>query len=696
MYALDPEVTRPSPTLPVWQRVGNALTRFQDAQRGSLFLWVPVCLAIGIWGYFRLPQEPAALVWSGLIVLVMLLAAALALGLRWTVLIGMFLVLLGVGLAATRTAWVAGPTLGWRYYGPVQGRIVGIDRSASDRVRLTLDRVVLEDIAPVRTPRRVRISLHGDGGVADPRVGQTAQITAHLGPPEGPVEPGGFDFQRHAFFLGIGAVGYSRNPLVLWSETVQGLWIDRMRMDIAKAVRRVLPGETGAFAAAVTTGDRSAMSQDTLAALRTSNLAHLLAISGLHMGLLTAVAFGALRFGMALIPQLCLRYPIKKYAAVGAFLAASGYLALSGGNVATQRAFIMVSVMLLAVIVDRRALTLRAVALAATIVLVLRPEALVGPGFQMSFAATTALVAIFRQIQRITPEAMPRWLRPVLATVVSSAVAGAATAPFAAAHFNHVAQYGLIANLLCVPLMGMMVMPAAVLAAVLAPIGLGWIGLALMAPAIDWILGVAQFVASMEDAVIRVPSPGAAVLPLIALGALWLIAIQGGARWLGLAFICAGFLIWSDNNRPDLLISSDGRLVGVMTEAGRALNKATGQGFAARVWLENDGDVPDQERAAQRPGFSGDDSIRRARVGDLDLAVVSGRGAAIRAADLCVTVDIVITAAKAEPGTMDCIMIDRDRLMRDGAVSARLTPQGLVWASARRHAGQRPWTVGAR
>ncbi|KKK80916.1 hypothetical protein LCGC14_2818710, partial [marine sediment metagenome] len=216
---------------------------------------------------------------------------------------------------------------------------------------------------------------------------------------------------------------------------------------------------------AILTGDRSGMGRDTLQALRDSNLAHLLAISGLHMGLLTGVVFSALRFALALIPALALGHPVKKYAAVGALLAGAGYLALSGGNVATQRAYIMVAVVLGAVLLDRRALTLRGVALAATIVLVLRPEALTGPGFQMSFAATTALIAVFRLMRDSGGPRAPRLLQPVLALVVSSGVAGAATAPIAAAHFNQIAKFGLVANLLSVPLMGTLVMPAAVLAA---------------------------------------------------------------------------------------------------------------------------------------------------------------------------------------------------------------------------------------
>ena len=373
-----------------------------DGQRGHLFPWAPVCLALGIGGYFSLPVEPTAQHW------VMLGLALAALGIIWAAgarhnvgLIALWLVLAGIALAGLRSHNVSDPVLSFRYYGANEGRVVTIDRSLSDRTRLTLDRVRLDRVSPAKTPGRVRVSLHGEWEFA-PEAGAIIATTGHLSPPQGPAEPGGFDFQRQAWFRGLGAVGYTRSPVVRldYPGTGAGLWVYRLRLRISSAIQARLPGDGGAFAAAVTTGDRSAMRRETLNALRASNLAHLLAISGLHMGLLTGFVFGALRLGLAAIPPLALRWPVRKIAAVGALGAGAFYLALSGGNVATERAFIMVAVVLIAVLLERRALTLRAVALAALIVLLLRPEALIEPGFQMSFAATTALIAAFGALRR--------------------------------------------------------------------------------------------------------------------------------------------------------------------------------------------------------------------------------------------------------------------------------------------------------
>lgn len=640
--------------------VGDGFLR----QRGHLFPWVPVCLAAGVGGYFALPVEPRAPHYA--------LAAGLALALAGLALrvrpaatpplMALALVLAGVCVAGARAHMVAGPVLEWRYYGPVAGRVVVIDRSASDALRLTLDRVTLRDMAPARTPERVRVSLHGRQGLFAPRPGQRVAMTAHLSPPAGAVEPGGFDFRRHAWFKRLGAVGYTRAPMVLLRPAQAGaLPVARARMALSERVRAALPGEAGSFAAAIMTGDRSAIGQPTLEALRISNLAHLLAISGLHMGLLAGVVLGALRLGLAAVPAVGLRVPARKIAAVGALLAAAGYLALSGGNVATERAFIMVAVMLVAVILDRRAISLRAVAVAAVVVLLLRPEALLGPGFQMSFAATTALVAVFGWMRGRAPADVPGWLRPVFGVVIASLIAGLATAPVAAAHFNQIARFGLLANLASVPLMGTLVMPAAVLAACLMPLGLEGAALWAMGLGLEWILGVAHWVAALPGARGAVVSPSGAVLPLMAVGALWLILWQGRLRLAGLALVAVALLLWTQAQRPAILISGDGGLVGVMTAEGRALSRARGNGFVARIWLENDGDSAGQQAAAAR--WQG-----VARVpGGGRLIHVRGKRAARDAA--CRAGDWMVLNVTAPERALPCRVIDLAELRESGALA---------------------------
>ena len=661
----------------------QCFAEMMHAQRGALFGWVPVCLAIGIGAYFQLGFEPTNL-HLGRVALAALFCAAFARGFpepaRPFAVAGM-LICLGVLLAAARAHSVSGPVLEFRYYGAVEGRIVEIDRSQSDALRLTLDRVVLERVPPERTPHRVRLSLHGDRSfdiTAEP--GLRVMLTGHLSPPSGPVEPGGFDFQRHAWFARLGAVGYARTPLMGVSEPAGGLGVFRVRMAACARIQQVLPGDTGGFAAAITTGDRSAISQAAFDDLRASNLAHLLAISGLHMGLMSGVVFAALRIALALIPPLVLRVPACSIAAGGALIAAAGYLALSGGNVATQRAFVMVAVALVALMLGRRAISLRSVAIAATIVLVLRPEALMGPGFQMSFAATTALVAVFGWLRDGQIPMGPNWFKPVSAVFISSAVAGIATAPIRAAHFNAIAQYGLLANLVSVPFMGVLVIPAAVVAAVLAPLGLEAVGLWAMSLGVKWILLVSHFVAELPDARNYVVGPNGWVLPLLSLGFLMLLLWRGRLRWSGAVAMAASFVIWSGTERPDFLVSDTGTLVGVMTEQGRALSKKRGAGFAARNWLENDGDGKDQTQAFERWDAGG------------DVLHLSGKRA-VAAFEGCVKGQIVVSSVPLSQRGLPCMVHDPESLLHTGALAYRKGPEGWrISKTARAASGERLWT----
>lgn len=666
-------------------------------QRGRLFLYVPVFLAIGIGSYFALPREPTPPEWTALAALTLALATLA----RWLsedlvpLLIAATLALCGLLLAGHRAHQVAAPVLSHRYYGAIEGRIVKIDRSASDAIRLTLDQVVLERTSRARTPHHIRIALHGDQGYFLPEPGQRIMTTGHLGPPPAPSEPGGFDFRRLAWFERLGAVGYTRIPVLIAAPPdPTGQSLTRLRLRISNAVQDRIPGDRGGFAAAILTGDRSGIPQSRIEDLRRSNLAHLLAISGLHMGLLTGFVFGLLRLAMALVPPFALRVPTRKLAALGALGAGGFYLALSGGNVATERAYLMVSVMLVAVLLDRRAISLRSVAMAATLILILRPEALVQAGFQMSFAATIALVAVFRFLSddRAWRDRLPRWALPVVSVILCSVVAGIATAPIAAASFNRIAEYGLIANLLSVPLMGLVIMPAAVLAALLAPFGLEGLGLALMSPAIGWILTVAEQVGALEGAVLPIIQPDPWVIPMLSLGALWLILWQGAARFAGLPVMALALLLWSMTTRPALLIAPEGEVVGLMTPEGRALSRARAGSFTASSWLQADGDGADQALAHARAGAAPSPQITHLWGGGLDVLHLAGKRALVDLDKLCIQGRIIVTTEAPEEKPRSCTLLTPADLRATGARAYDIRAGQIVMRSVTQDSGVRLWT----
>ena len=673
-----------------------ALTPLQAVQaaRGQLFPFVPVFVALGIGFWFLLGFEPGAGHYAG--------TAALGLGLLvvWRrgpellqpVAVAAACICLGVLSIGLRAHLVQAPMLAYPYYGPVQGRIIDIDRSQTDALRLTLDQVVLADHAPDKTPRTVRVSLHGRPPDLPYEPGQTVQVTARLAAPEGPTEPGGFDFRRMAYFNQLGAVGYTASPVVLWQPPEGGAEvINRLRNRLSQAIERAMPGDSGAFASGVMTGDRSNISAAVTSDLRLSSLAHLLAISGMNMAFLTGFVFAITRYGVALIPPVALRINSKKLAAVVAFGVALFYLLLSGANVATTRAFLMVTVMLGAVLFDRRALSFRSVALAALVLLALQPESLTEPGFQLSFAATIALIAGFAPAQNWFRARLPGWTLPPLMLVMTSLLAGLATAPFAAATFNRFTDYGLLANLLTVPVMSLL-MGAGAVAALLAPFGLAWPALWVMDACARWILFVAHWVAGLEGAVTPIPSPDPLVVPLIALGALWAVLWVGRARLAGAVPLVLGLVLWGMSERPAGLVSADGVLVGLMSAEGRALSAPKGAGFAAKSWLEDDGDLALAAAAALRPGFAGPKAARAFEIGGVRGEVLAGKGALAGLEAACARADLVIVPASlgpAPPQRKGCLVIDRTVLDRSGAIALQPEAGGL-WLIPVRQA-QRIW-----
>lgn len=668
-------------------------------QRGHLFGWVPVCLGIGIGAYFALPVEPVRtdyiiLAAIGVLAFALIRPLGAVLG---PVAVAIVLSCAGFGMAAVRSHQVAAPVLGFRYYGPIEGRIVRVDRSSSDAIRLTLDQVRLDRMSPARTPAKVRVSLHGEQGWIDPTPGLRVMTTGHLSPPNGPVEPGDFDFRRMAWFGGLGAVGYTRNPVLALApadEGRAGLAVDRMRTVLSAAIQARVSGDAGGYASAVMTGDRAGISQEANDNMRASNLYHLVSISGMHMGMLAAFVFAIVRTGVALIPPLALRFSAKKIAAMVALPVAAFYLALAGRDVPTERAFVMVAVMLVAVLLDRQALTLRSVAIAALIVMGLRPESLTNPGFQMSFAAVVALIFAFSRMPHAQSE-RPIWrhaILPVLMLLFSSLVAGSATAPYAAAHFNRIAHYGLIANLLAVPAMGMFVMPGGVILAVLGPLGLDQPAVWMIDYGSRWILFVANQVANTGGAMSAVPKPPDVMLPIMTMGLLFIVIWQGRSRLLGLVPVAAALWFWIGAERPALLISDTGALVGLMTSEGRVLSKARGDSFSAENWLENDGVMTSQEVAFSYPGLDQEGRITRLSLGNAVVVQVSGKTALAELSEMggCGGADVLIVNVAVEQA-MPCDVYDVIRLRDTGALAGRIEDGALKLTTVQEVSGQRLW-----
>ena len=431
--------------------------------------------------------------------------------------------------------------------GPVriEGVVAEIDSNERNR-RIRIAVRAIEGLAPEQTPRFVRFSYRGEIPFSP---GRAVACSAILSPPPRPVVPGDYVFHRDAYFQQLGGVGFATGkceplPTPPPSSSVEraGYWIGALRRAIATHVYEAAGEKGGGMAAAMVAGDRSFITPDDAEVLRLSGLAHLLSISGVHMVLAGGIVFFAIRFAWPLAEPLALRIPSVQAAAFGAVIACTLYFAISGGEVATQRAYIMALIAFGAKLFDRPALSLRSVAVALFVVVLLQPESVVTPGFQMSFAASASLIALYEIWPKLDRPDRPGILARigpwVVGAVATSFVASMATLPFALHHFDRAAIFSVLANIISTPIITLWTTPAAAAAAIAAPFGLDEPFLALMGLSLDWVLAIARW--SVETSPeIDLPRMGSAGLALSALGiAVFCLASRRGRAFATVPLAC--------------------------------------------------------------------------------------------------------------------------------------------------------------
>jgi competence protein ComEC len=585
----------------------RALPAAFEAEQDRWFLWVPVLFGVGIWAYFTLAVEPtltATLVPVGMALTVALVWRESGAALPVTS--ALLAATLGHAAAKLRSERVAAPVLAEQTRPlSVTGWIELIEPRPERGERVTLRVASIDELPREQWPKRVRVRTL----VATPASllpGDGVRVVAMLSPPAGPALPDGFDFARSAWFQGLGAVGYSRNAIERaqidtppdWDVALRGT-LERTRRAIGTRITAALPGEAGAIANALITGERGGITEATNNAFRDSGLFHIMSISGLHMVIMAGAVFFSVRFLLSLVPLLALRFSIKKWAATAAAAGAFGYLLLSGSTTPTVRSWIMISIMYLAVLLDRPAVAPRNVALAALAILVLWPESLIDVGFQMSFAAVVALVSAYEAVrEREDPGRAPRggpvWQATRLfgGIVLSTLIASIAVAPLAAFHFHVSQQYAILANLIAIPICNLVVMPAALATLVAMPFGLEAWPLMVMGWGIDGMVWCAYTVAALPGAVARLPAFSSTAFAMMVAGGIWIALWQRQWRWLGVIPVLIGFALATRIDKPDILVGRGGKLLAVRADDGRlmAVGDAAGR-FDLSRWLEHDGDA---------------------------------------------------------------------------------------------------------
>jgi len=567
------------------------LTVAREFETGIAFHFSPIFLSIGILIYYSVPHEPF---FSALAITSICLIIALRLlklhGALYYVLIACLCTFLGMLFAKFEVTRNAAPMIERQVTTELRGIVLNVDQNTRSAPRYLIKPISLGVQSIEQLPRTVRASALAKHEEIFP--GDTIVGRVRLQPVTGPVYPGGYDFSFFAWQKGLGGSGFfmgkpERGKTISahldWQSAAQ-IHINLIRKRIAVRIKKALPDYTGGIAVALITGDRTGIPQKAQENLRRTGLAHILAISGLHMALVSLTLITTIRFILSRNVYLTLNYPIKKWAVIAGFLSATIYLTLSGGAVATQRAWIMISVMLMAILLDRRGITIRSVVISAIIILIISPSSLMSPGFQMSFAAVASLVAGYELInnqrqkryasQLVFVQPSPVWRlvgdvgKYFAGIATTSLIAGTATAFIAAWHFHQVAPFGLVANLFAMPIVALMVMPSLLAAMIFMPYGLEFMPLAIASIGIDWIINIAAWI-EMQSPNGNTGLVSRYTLIVFAIFLAMLTLMKTRLRYLSLFLFPVILIGFQRELPPDIIIAENGRAIGVKSKGDK-------------------------------------------------------------------------------------------------------------------------------
>jgi competence protein ComEC len=693
------------------------------AQVDRLFVWTPVAFGAGAATYLGLKDEPV--LWPAALAFAVLAGATVLVAARGgsrglqALLTLAAIAAAGFCVAKIRSDDVAAPIVpAGLGVATVEGFVVDVDTPGASGPRLLIAPTAIGGLSADQLPLRVRIVMP-PSGLAAP--GTAIRVRVLLDPPPAPASPGAYDFARDAWFAGEGGVGLARGP----PETIDAPpppWRLRLLMAVnafrwataerlATDMDRALGGQAGdaaGLAVAVTTSHQDWLTPEVRNDLRSAGLAHMLAIAGLHTAALSGFVFFGLRLLIAAWPWLAVRVSGKKLAAAGALAAVLAYLVLSGAHAPARRAAITASVAFIAILLDRRAVSLRSLALAALIILATEPEVVVQPGFEMSFCATAALVAL--------AEIWPRAPRPMglpwpialvqrvrdgfVALFVVSLVAGAATGPFAIQHFNRIANYGVLANLTADLVASVVMMPALAVALLCELVGRG-----LSQPALfvaGWaaraILGLGHLFATAPAAGVATSAAPQVALLISYFGILFVCLWRGWMRWVGLP-LAAAVALWPRPAPPVAWIADDGGDAAIAVGRQEVALRPAVRTYATDVWAQRRGlAVPTDMEQARGALFDCDYWSCVARPGvkpALAIWWTRREPKPVRLQELCEGADILVLRAEvALPGVCRGVLVlTPEQFAVGGAAELFATPHGwrVVWSAPLR--GRRPWSA---
>lgn len=686
-------------------RLQQVFDKWHRQEEARFFFWLPVCLGAGMALYYALHDEPGLWLHAALPLLIGFLFIRKRLP-RFIALLVLALLLAAAGASYAKFRTDAmGLTM---LKAPLPIRSVSgtvhalqyVDKG----VRITLSDVVIKGLEAVDTPGSVRVSFRARH-MPDLTLGQRINLRAALLPPSGPAMPNAFDFSRYFFFRHIGAVGYAIPPILIEGETSRsGIleWIDETRDRMTAAIHRTLPGANGAVAAGLITGDDAAIPEQVNEELRAANLLHIIAISGAHMVVIGGIVFVALRCVLVLIPGFGQRPAVKSITAFLTLLAITAYVAITGFELSAVRAYVMLAFVLIAILVRRDTDPLRSIALAALVMLLYDPSDITEPGFQLSFAATLALIAAFdvwfRDSLLEGASLLQKLIRMFGFLCLTTIVAQAATTTIILFHFNNFTPYGMISNLILTPVVTFIIMPMVALYFVFLPFGTEQWALYLLDYGIDAMLYVARSVAAWPHALSYLPAVTEWGIALAVFGLLWLCLWQSRARRYGAIAVIIGTASLFTVQGPHLFLGPRAGQIAMDTHKGYVMLRGRSGSLFAELWANGTGNAHFTEYRLAKP-------LKEAEC-TRDSCVINTAGTRIHishtVADIkkgCPDADIWISGyhffpeERARCGSA-MTFIDRNDFDAKGAHWAMLRDGKLQWHNTRMQQGLRPWSVG--
>ncbi|MBR5129686.1 MAG: ComEC/Rec2 family competence protein [Alphaproteobacteria bacterium] len=574
------------------------ISSFLYSQRQGFSLMMGVFFAFGIGFYFALPVEPA--LW-GVGLLAFVSSVLWFLGRRDSIarlVLGYIcLFCLGLCIATVRTCVVTAPILSEKLSDAFVSGVVSKVENQRDGYRVTLKDVQIEGIEKDQTPVKIRLNYKSKDTLI--RVGDTLKGYAYLIPPMGPAENGAYDFSRAAYFMQLGAVGRLTELTEYYVNSNRfqiDIWLEDIRSFISERVREVLPDDTAAIVIPLIIGDQGLVSSKQYELYRIAGIVHVLSVSGFHLTLLAGLVFLLIRGIFALFPCIGGIINTKKLAAFLSLLLVLFYLFISGLQIPAIRSFIMIAVILVAVIFDRQAISLRTAVLAGVIILAIWPESLFNAGFQLSFMAVFAMLSLYETLMYIfknSPYRYQLWYKfwlIFIGSVCISVLATLSTALYGVYHFNQLAPYGVLGNLLTNALFSFAIMPLLLMSVLMMPFGLDALFLRMSGYCLDVITYICEWIRTLPYADVTVPSFETWGLVVATIGLLTLFFFQGYIRLWGIPIIMIGFVAFYTVSRPDILVSEDGKVVAVRMLDGRlALTDVDANPFVSDVWLKRNG-----------------------------------------------------------------------------------------------------------